>query len=234
MRVSNGDLDCVRYLGSLNNIGMMLARHVNHISDVCFLQLRQMRITRRYLTVDVAQALVRALIHTRIDYCNGHLDSCPRYLTNRYIVNRARPPGWYCNYSTYQLCRKSYIGSCCSCGMWTGWTTNWSPRIKMPPLSSSQLPIRTVHSGFNFRRSRQHALILEVRPTILYYVSRTKTKILDLRGSSSAVWNLHPVDLRDSGLSRHSFRTKLKSHFFTVDCFVSFVHSRTLLLCPPT
>ena len=35
--------------------------------------------------------------------------------------------------------------------------------------------------------------------------------------ASSAVWNSLPVSLRDPGLSLHSFRTKLKSHFLKVD-----------------
>ena len=39
------------------------------------------------------------------------------------------------------------------------------PRLQMPPWSSSRLPIRSVHSGFNFRLSRQHAFIYEVGPT---------------------------------------------------------------------
>ena len=54
----------------------------------------------------------------------------------------------------------------------------------------------------------------------LLYVPRTKTKTLGPRGfyyASSAVWNSLPVNLRDPGLSLHSFRTKLKSHFFIVD-----------------
>ena len=59
----------------------------------------------------------------------------------------------------------------------------------------------------------------------LLYVPRTKTKTLGPRGfyyASSAVWNSLPVDLRDPGLSLHSFRTKLKSHFFKVDWFFFF------------
>ena len=83
MRASEVELrpvDCVRDLGVLIDSGMTLARHVNHISGVCLFQLRQMRIIRRSLTSDAAHALVRALIHTRIDYCNGLLASCPRYL----------------------------------------------------------------------------------------------------------------------------------------------------------
>ena len=39
------------------------------------------------------------------------------------------------------------------------------PCLQMPPWSSSRLPIRSVHSGVNFRRSRQHAFIHEVGPT---------------------------------------------------------------------
>ena len=39
------------------------------------------------------------------------------------------------------------------------------PRLQMPPWSSSRLPIQSVRSGFNFRRSRQHAFIHEVGPT---------------------------------------------------------------------
>ena len=89
MRVSDVDLqpvDCVRDLGVLIDSGMTLARHVNYISGVCFFQLRQLRIIRRSLTADAAHALVRALINSRIDYCNGLLVSCPRYLTDRLQV----------------------------------------------------------------------------------------------------------------------------------------------------
>ena len=57
-----------------------------YISGVCFFQLRQLRIIRRSLTADAAHALVRALIHTRIDYGNGLLVSCSRYLTDRLQV----------------------------------------------------------------------------------------------------------------------------------------------------
>ena len=54
----------------------------------------------------------------------------------------------------------------------------------------------------------------------LLYVPRTKTKILGPRRfyyASSAVWNSLSVDLRDPGFSLHSFRRKMKYHFFIVD-----------------
>ena len=40
-----------------------------------------------WLTTDAAHSLMRALIHARIDYCNGLLASCPNYLTGK-----LRPP----------------------------------------------------------------------------------------------------------------------------------------------
>ena len=56
-------------------------RHkVNKVAGLCYFHLRQLRIIRRALTNDTAHSLVRALIHNRIDYCNGVLASSPKYL----------------------------------------------------------------------------------------------------------------------------------------------------------
>ena len=90
-------------------------------------------------------------------------------------------------------------------------------------LSDQCVPASTFAGRANMRSSS--------RLDRLLYVPRTKTKTLGPRGfyyASSAVWNSLPVDLRDPGLSLHSFRTKLKSYFFTVDWFFSVVHSCTL------
>ena len=68
-------VDCVRDLGVLIDSNMTLSNHVNNVAGICFYQLCQLRIIRRSLTTDAAHLLVRALIHTRVDYCNG-----PKYL----------------------------------------------------------------------------------------------------------------------------------------------------------
>ena len=208
MRVSGVDLqpvDCVRDLGPGTAItvfidsGMTLARHVNYISGVCFIQLRQLRIIRRSLTADAAHALVPALIHTRIDYCNGLLVSCPRYLTDRLqVVLRAaarlvlqlpyrssvseimhRQLHWLdvvdrVNYKSGLLVYK------CLHGLAPGY------------LSDQCVPASTFAGRDNMRSS--------TRLDRLLYVPRTKTKTLGPRGfyyASSAEWNSLPVDLRD-------------------------------------
>ena len=73
-------VDCVRDLGVLIDSNMTLSNHVNNVAGICFYQLRQLRIIRRSLTTDAAHSLVRALIHTRIDYCAGLLAAGPEYL----------------------------------------------------------------------------------------------------------------------------------------------------------
>ena len=73
-------VDCVRDLGVLIDSNMTLSNHVNNLAGICYYQLRQLRIIRRSLTTDAAHSLVRALINTRVDYCNGLLAADPKYL----------------------------------------------------------------------------------------------------------------------------------------------------------
>ena len=47
--------------------------HINKLAAICFFHIRQLRLIRRSLDIDAAHALVRALIHSRLDYCNGVL-----------------------------------------------------------------------------------------------------------------------------------------------------------------
>ena len=161
----------------------------------------------------------------------ANINACEKY--------KQRPPVWYCNYRTDHLCRKSCIGSFtvmdrvnykigllvykCLHGLAPGY------------LSDQCIPASTFAGRANMRSSSRLDRQL--------YVPRTIAKTLGPQGfyyASSAVWNSLPADLRDPGLSFHSFRTKLKSHFFTDDWFFSVVHSCTLLFlhffspCAPT
>ena len=59
---------------------MALSNNANNVAGYCFYQLRQLRIIRPSLTTDAAHSLVRALIHTRVDYSNGLLATGLKYL----------------------------------------------------------------------------------------------------------------------------------------------------------
>ena len=49
---------------------------LDNVVKLCF-HLRQLRLIRRLLTNDTTRALVRALRHSRLDYCNGVLAGLP-------------------------------------------------------------------------------------------------------------------------------------------------------------
>ena len=82
-------VECVRDLGVLIDSNMTLSNHVNNVAGICFYQLRQLRIIRRSLTTDAAHSLV-ALIHTRVDYCNGLLAAGPKYLHEKLVCPSRR------------------------------------------------------------------------------------------------------------------------------------------------
>ena len=59
---------------------LSLAAHVSHITSVCYCQIPQLRLLRRSLSFEAAHALVRALVHSRLDYCNAVLANAPQML----------------------------------------------------------------------------------------------------------------------------------------------------------
>ena len=63
----------VRNLGVILECDLSMTAHVNKLLGTCFYHIRQLRLVRRSLDEDAAHALVRALIHSRLDYCNGVL-----------------------------------------------------------------------------------------------------------------------------------------------------------------
>ena len=55
----------------------------SHAVSCCFAALRQLRQIRRSVPTATFQTLVVALVHSRLDYCNGVLVGIPDYLVQR-------------------------------------------------------------------------------------------------------------------------------------------------------
>ena len=215
-------VDCVRDLGVLIDSNMTLSNHVNNVAGICFYQLRQLRIIRRSLTTDAAHSLVRALIHTRIDYCNGLLATGPKYLHEKLqSVLRAAAR------LVLQLPYRASVS-----GIMRG-QLHWLEmpdrvRFKLctlvyrclhglaPSYLSDFCTPATVHAHLRSSGTLERSLS----------TPRTKTKTLGPRGfyfASSAAWNALPVHLRDPELSLNSFKTKLKTHFFSDPTWATFI-----------
>lgn len=73
----------VRDLGVIIDSGLTFTDHVSKLVSTCYYHIRQLRSIRKSLTVDSSHALVRALILSRLDYCNGLLVGAPGLLINQ-------------------------------------------------------------------------------------------------------------------------------------------------------
>ena len=63
----------VRSLGVLIDPAISFREQITGLANTCYYHLRQLRSIRRSLSFDSSHALVRALIFSRLDYCNGLL-----------------------------------------------------------------------------------------------------------------------------------------------------------------
>jgi len=73
----------VRDLGLVIDADLSMTSHVDNIIRICYFHIRQLRAIRRSLTTESTQALVRAFVHSRLDYCNGALAGLPGYAYKR-------------------------------------------------------------------------------------------------------------------------------------------------------
>ena len=73
----------VRNLGVILDNGLTMIPRVNKLISMCYFNIRQLRTVRRSLTTESTHSLVRALIHSRLDYCNGILSGLPAYMIER-------------------------------------------------------------------------------------------------------------------------------------------------------
>ena len=70
----------VRDLGVIIDPAISFADHVAGLARTCYFQIRQLRSIRRSLTFESCHALVRAMVLSRLDYCNGPLGGAPKSL----------------------------------------------------------------------------------------------------------------------------------------------------------
>ena len=85
--VSNSSL--VRNLGSWFDCNFTMATHVNKICKAAFYHLYNIARIRKYLNRQLTEALVHALVTSRVDYCNGLLSANPYLCKLQRVQNAA-------------------------------------------------------------------------------------------------------------------------------------------------
>ena len=64
-------VDSVRNLGVWFDADFSFSEHIKRTCKACFLQMRDLRRIRKYLTSEVAVLAANALVSSRLDYCNS-------------------------------------------------------------------------------------------------------------------------------------------------------------------
>ena len=70
-------VDSVRNLGLWFDADFSFSEHIKRTCKACFVQMRDLRRIRKYLTSEVAVLAANALVSSRLDYCNSLLEVCP-------------------------------------------------------------------------------------------------------------------------------------------------------------
>ena len=147
-------VDSVRNLGVWFDADFLFSEHIKRIWKACFLQMRDLRRIRKYLTFEVAVLAANALVSSRLDYCN----SLFRGLSVQRFVQRFAhvtpilqklhwlPVKYRCIFKTATLVYK--------------FLHSGSPSYFEPFLSFSSCPYSTRHS----HPDRQYICVSLVRP----------------------------------------------------------------------
>jgi hypothetical protein len=204
----------VRDLGVQVDSNLSMSAHINHLTRTCFYHIRQLRTVRKSLTVDTTHALVRALVHSRLDYCNSVLAGQPKYCFDKLqSVLRAsarlvlRLPGWS---NVSELIRRQL---------------HWLPFPERVQFKLCTLVYKCLHQQapvyltemcvpVSTHPGRSHLRSAAIGDLL---VPPTRTKTIGPHGffcSGPSAWNKMSTDLKDSTLSLNSFKKKLKTFLF--------------------
>ena len=191
-----------------------LSDHISKLVNNCYYHLRQIRSIRRSLTIDSTHALVRALVLSRIDYCNSLLGGISGTLLSRldgvmraaarlvlqlqyrdHVTTLIRDRLHWLDAAsriTYKLC---VLVFCCRNGL--------APRY----LVEHCIPVATIPGRSNLRSAAAGELCI---PRCL--TATLGPRAFAVSGPSS--WNSLPSDLREPGISLATFKKLLKTVLF--------------------
>ena len=178
-----------------------------------FFQLRQLRAIRSSLTTDAAKTLAQAFVGGRLDYCNSLLygvsedllrrlqsvlNAAARFITGArkydHISPVLRDLHWLPLRQRIIFKIATLMHQCLN-------------GLAPPYLATDCISISSMPGRRHLRSATSGQL----------YISRTKTMTFGPRSfkvSGPTVWNVLPARLKDSSLSKNSFRKLLKTFLF--------------------
>ena len=200
----------VRNLGANFDSKMTMESHVSAICQSAYFQFRNIGRVRKYITVDATKTLIRALVVSKMDYCNSLLlgITCKQLRrlqliqnTAARIITRTRPR----DHITPILCE-----------------LHWLPVPNRIDFKVLCVTFKCLHGSAPLYLEEllqlvSHERDLRSNGQLLLQVPRTKTVTADRAFSIAApkLWNALPSSIRAAS-SLEAFKRMLKTHIFNV------------------
>jgi len=202
--------------GILLDSELSLKQHVNRIPSTCFYHLRRLRQLKRHVNVEVMKRLISAFVFSRLECSNGILSGLP--LSTIAPLQRVQNPA----------ARLVLVLSLSDRVRPALKELHWLPvvyriKFKLPlvmfTIHRHQCPDYLTDSVHPYSNNDPARYWLRSASSTNYSVPRTRTKFGDRAFSVAGpvVWNSLPAAVRHAD-SLHSFKCRLKLHFFSL-CF---------------
>ena len=194
---------------------LSFSRHISKLASPCYYQLRLLRSIRKSLSTDSCHTLVRALIISRLDYCNSLLGGIPKYLLDqldgvlraaaRLILQRPRT-----DHITDAMRRQLHwldapaIIQFKLCVFAFKCLNNLAP----PYMSTCCAPVASFSGRFMLRSAAAGELVVPA-----YRISSLGRR--EFAVTCPTAWNSFLSELHRSGIRRRVFKEQLKTVLFT-------------------
>ena len=207
----------VRNLGVWFDSDFSFSKHVQNVCKSCFIQLRDFRNIRQFLTHDAAVSVANAFVSSRLDYCNSLFrslskfnlhrlqsiqNSAARIVTNSSKYTRITPVLRKLHWLPVQFRSEFKLATLVYKFIHIGFPKYFAPYLSM------------YHNTYNTRRSQSVANFLNVPKFQPKIHKSTKQFGFSFAFDAPTVWNSLPEDIRASPTIA-SFRTKLKTYLYT-------------------
>ena len=225
----------VRNLGVMFDSDLSMTTHVNKLLSACFYHIHQLRSVRRSLDEDATHALVRALVHSRLDYCNGVLTglSIDRLRRLQSVLKASarlvlRLPS-HASVTDLMINRLHWFGFPQRIIYKLCVLTYKSLRGNAPAYMLRHfIPVASVAGRAQLRSASSGQLVVPFTRTVvmwtngereLAYESERERERVVMGGRNFAyraplAWNNLPPELRNTSLSLDTFRRHLKTYLF--------------------
>ena len=208
--------DAVKNLGVWFDSDFSFTKHVKNVCKLCFIQMKDLRQIRQYLTRDAALTAANALVGSRLDYCNS--------LFRGLSVANLRKLQCIQNSLARIVCRTTCLSHTTSLRK----ALHWLPIRHRCIFKTALLVYKYLHTNcpkyfspflkvrqcaYNTRLSQSDGIILHVPQYQPSIYKSTKQFGLSFAYDAPKIWNELPDNVR-SATSIASFRKKLKAYLF--------------------